>query len=235
MRINKYLATSGIASRRKADELTRNGNVKVNGVTCHELGYDVKDGDVVEVNGITIAPSNRRVYVLLNKPLGYISTSSDEKNRPTVMDLVNDIEERIFPVGRLDADTTGLLIMTNDGDFAYRLTHPSHETKKTYRARVFGVLSKERLYALRKGVDIGGFTTAPAEVNIVKQAARYAVVEISIHEGKNRQIRKMFASVGNKVLELERIAIGDVKLANLKQGHYRKMKKNEIESLIGNE
>ena len=234
MRLNKYIAQSGVASRRKADELTTNGNVKVNGVACFALGYDVKDSDVVEVNGVTINPSSRMIYLLLNKPLGYISTASDEKDRPTVIDLVNDIEERVFPVGRLDADTTGLLLMTNDGDFAYQLTHPSHEIVKTYRARVVGVLSKERIFKLKHGVDIGGYTTAPAEVNVIKQASKYAVVEISVHEGKNRQIRKMFASVGNKVLELERISIGDVRLANLKQGHYRKLKKNEIESLLAN-
>lgn len=232
MRLNKYIALSGIASRRKADELTRNGNVKVNGVACFALGYDVKDSDTVEVNGVPITPSTRMVYILLNKPLGYISTVSDEKDRPTVMNLVNDIEERVFPVGRLDADTTGLLLMTNDGDFAYQLTHPSHEIAKTYRARVAGVLSRERISALRRGVDIGGYKTAPAEVNIIKQANKYAVVEISIHEGKNRQIRKMFSSVGNKVLELERISIGEVRLGNLKQGHYRKLKKAEIESLL---
>ena len=141
MRINKYIAQAGIASRRKADELVANGNVKVNGLTLSEAGYDVKDGDVVEVNGHIIEPENKKVYILLNKPLGYVTTVSDDRQRPTVMELVADVDARIFPVGRLDYNTSGMLIMTNDGDFAYRMTHPKHEVPKTYRARVSGVLS----------------------------------------------------------------------------------------------
>ncbi|MDR0356777.1 MAG: rRNA pseudouridine synthase [Clostridiales Family XIII bacterium] len=232
MRLNKYIAMAGIAGRRKADALTENGNVKVNGRVMLTPGYDVKDGDEVEVNGRLLAPESRSVYIVLNKPKGYITSTRDEKNRPTVMDLVCDIEERIFPVGRLDAATTGLLVMTNDGDLAYRMTHPRCEIYKTYRAKVFGVLSRERVAKLRRGVDIGNFTTAPAEVEVVRQGAHSALVEIRIREGKNRQIRKMFASVGNKVLELERIAVGDVRLGNLKQGHYRKMKRDEIIGLM---
>ena len=164
MRLNKYIAQAGIASRRKADELIINGNVKINGLPVKELGTDVKEGDVVEVNGRRIEAEGKKVYIALNKPLGYVTTSSDDKDRATVLDLVADIPERIFPVGRLDYNTSGLLILTNDGDFAYRLTHPKHHVYKTYRAVVQGQLSNERIARLRKGVDIGGFVTSPAIV-----------------------------------------------------------------------
>ena len=231
MRLNKYIAHSGLASRRKADDLVFNGNVKINGVTCKEPGYDVKDGDVVEVNGSRIQSTEKLEYVLLNKPLGYITSVQDEHDRPVVTELVADVNARLFPVGRLDYNTSGLLIMTNDGDLAYRLTHPKHEVPKTYRARVSGTLSSVRLAKLRKGVDIGGFVTSPAQVKVIKQGERSAIVEITIHEGKNRQVRKMFAAVGNKVQELERISLGEIQLGRLKEGHYRKLKREEIEYL----
>ena len=231
MRLNKYIAHSGLASRRKADDLVFNGNVKINGVTCKEPGYDVKEGDVVEVNGSRIQSTEKLEYVLLNKPLGYITSVQDEHDRPVVTELVADVNARLFPVGRLDYNTSGLLIMTNDGDLAYRLTHPKHEVPKTYRARVSGTLSSARIAKLRKGVDIGGFVTSPAQVKVIKQGERSAIVEITIHEGKNRQVRKMFAAVGNKVQELERISLGDIQLGRLKEGHYRKLKREEIEYL----
>jgi len=231
MRLNKYIAQAGIASRRKADELTLNGNVKINGAVQREPGFDVRDGDVVEVNGSTIRPSAAKIYIMLNKPKGYITSVSDEKNRPVVTELVTDIEERLFPIGRLDYNTSGMLLMTNDGELANQLMHPKHEVVKTYRARVSGVVSKERIAQLRKGVDIGGFVTSKAQVEVIKQGERSAIVEIKIHEGKNRQVRKMFAAVGNKVLDLERIAIGDLLIGHLKEGHYRKLSKSEIEYL----
>ncbi|MFV0517375.1 MAG: pseudouridine synthase [Aminipila sp.] len=232
MRLNKYIAQAGIASRRKADELTLNGNVKINGLTVKELGYDVKEGDVVEVNGRRIDEvTSKPVYIMLNKPLGYITTSADDKGRLTVQDLVTDINARLFPIGRLDYNTSGLLLMTNDGDLAYKLTHPKHHIYKTYRARVSGVLSKEKLSKLRNGVDIGGFITSKAFVKVIKQGERSAIVEIQIYEGKNRQVRKMFAAVGNKVQELQRVAIGDLYLGRLMEGHYRKLTQKEIEYL----
>lgn len=232
MRLNKYIAQSGISGRRKADELTANGNVKVNGVVMKTLGYDVKEGDVVEVNGRKINPDNQKPeYVALNKPLGYITSSSDEKGRLIVQDLVSDVNARLFPVGRLDYNTSGLLIMTNDGDLAYKLTHPKHHIYKTYRARVAGVLSKEKIAKLRNGVDIGGFVTSKANVKVIKQGERSAIVEIQIYEGKNRQVRKMFAAVGNRVQSLERIAIGDIYLGRLMVGHYRKLTPKEIDYL----
>lgn len=231
MRLNKYIAHSGMASRRKADELVFNGNVKINGVTCHEPGYDVQQGDVVEVNGVRVRKAEKLEYVMLNKPLGYITSVQDEHDRPVVTELTADVNARLFPVGRLDYNTSGLLIMTNDGDLAYRLTHPKHQVPKTYRARVAGTLSAARIAKLRKGVDIGGFVTSPANVKVIKQGERSAIVEITIHEGKNRQVRKMFAAVGNKVQELERVSLGELYLGRLKEGHYRKLSREEIEYL----
>lgn len=233
MRLNKYIADAGIASRRKADEMIAAGNVRVNGLVVREMGYQVAEGAVVEVNGRIIEPEKNKVYILLNKPAGYITSASDDKGRPVVTDLTSDIDARIFPVGRLDYNTTGLLIMTNDGDLAYRVTHPRHELTKTYRARVRGVLSKQKLAKLRKGVDIGGYVTRPAWVEVISQGERSAVVEITIHEGKNRQVRKMFSAVGNDVQELERIKIGKIMLGHTKPGHYRKLTKEEIEYLKG--
>ena len=208
-----------------------NGNVKINGAVVREMGAQVEEGDVVSVNGTEIQADTAKVYVAVNKPLGYITSMSDDRDRPTVADLVADVPERLFPVGRLDYNTTGLLIMTNDGELTHTLTHPKHEVSKTYVATVAGVLSNARLAKLRKGVDIGGFVTSPAQVRVIKQNPRSAVVEISIHEGKNRQVRKMFAAVGNKVQSLERVAIGDIRLGRLLQGHSRKLTRAEVDYL----
>ena len=232
MRLNKYIAQAGICSRRKADQLIANGNVKINGGVVTEMGAQVEEGDKVVVNGKPVdAAGAKKVYVVVNKPLGYVTTMEDDKERATVADLVSDIPERLFPVGRLDYNTTGLLIMTNDGDLTYSLTHPKHEVYKTYVATVSRIISYARLNKLRKGVDIGGFVTSPAFVKVIKQNPRSAVVEIKIREGKNRQVRKMFAAVGNRVQTLERTAIGDLRLGRLKEGHYRKLTRQEIDYL----
>ncbi|MEI3502735.1 MAG: pseudouridine synthase [Anaerovoracaceae bacterium] len=176
MRLNKYIAAAGVCSRRKADELIANGNVRINGAVMKEMGYDVADSDTVQVNGRTISAASKKVYVAVNKPLGYITSMDDDRSRATVAELVADIPERLFPVGRLDYNTTGLLIMTNDGDLTYTLTHPKHEVWKTYIATVSGVISDNRIARLRKGVDIGGFVTSPAKVRVIKQMPRHAVV-----------------------------------------------------------
>ncbi len=231
MRINRYIAAAGVCSRRKADELIANGNVKINGARVSEMGTDVAEGDIVEVNGRIISANRRLIYIAVNKPVGYITSMDDDRGRPTVAELTADIPERLFPVGRLDYNTSGLLIMTNDGQMTYTLTHPKHEIYKTYVAKVSGVISDSRIAHLRKGVDIGGFITSPAKVKLIRQMQRYAIVEISIREGKNRQVRKMFSAVGNKVQELERTAIGDIRLGRLMEGHYRKLNKQEIEYL----
>ncbi|HIU26682.1 MAG TPA: rRNA pseudouridine synthase [Candidatus Copromorpha excrementigallinarum] len=233
MRLNKYIASAGVCSRRKADELIVNGNVKINGAVVKELGYDVKEGETVSVNGRRIEASAPKVYIALNKPEGYITSMNDEMDRATVAQLVADIPERLFPVGRLDYNTSGLLLMTNDGDLTYTLTHPKHEVYKTYVAKVKGIMSDARIGKLRRGVDIGGFVTSPAKVRVVRQMKTYAVVEIKIHEGKNRQVRKMFAAVGSRVIELKRTAIGDIRLGRLMEGHYRKLTGEEINYLKG--
>ena len=231
MRINKYIAQAGICSRRKADELIVNGNVKVNGAVMKELGYDVQEGDKVSVNGTMIEDSEKLVYYLLNKPVGFITTVKDEQDRATVMDLVGDIPERVFPVGRLDGNTSGALIMTNDGKVAYRIAHPKGQVMKTYHALVSGVVSKEKLWKLRNGIDIGGYVTKPARVTVIGENKNSTILEISISEGKNRQVRKMCKAVGNPVQELQRVSIGEVRLGRLKEGTFRKLTQAEIEYL----
>lgn len=231
MRLNKYIAQAGIASRRKADELTKNGHVKVNGKIMRELGYDVKPDDAVSVAGKVIKAREALVYYALNKPPGYITTTADEHDRPTVLSLLRDVSERIFPVGRLDADTTGLLILTNDGELAQHLAHPSGKVYKTYVAAVDGIVSQDGLQQLREGVLVDGRKTAPAIARIVQESARETVLEIKIHEGRNRQVRKMCRAIGHPVLRLERTAIGDLELGRTKQGHYRKLTRQEIDAL----
>lgn len=232
MRLNKYIAAAGVTSRRKADQLTINGNVKINGQVMREPGYDVLPDDRVEVNGALVIPAEKKIYVMVNKPKGYITTTSDQKDRPTVMELVEDVPQRVFPVGRLDYNTTGLLLMTNDGELANKLMHPGHQVAKTYRAKVAGVLSPSKVAKLTRGVDIGGYITSPAKVNVVKQTERSALVDITIYEGKNRQVRKMFKAVGCPVQELKRTVLGELYLARLAEGHYRKLTREEIAYLM---
>ena len=231
MRINKYIASSGETSRRKGDELIKQGKVKVNGVLITEPGYDVLDSDVVEVEGRVLKPERKQIYLILNKPKGYITTASDDRGRPTVLDLATDIHERIFPVGRLDYQTSGLLILTNDGDFANMITHPKHKLYKTYHAKVRGLVSRGTIEKLRRGVRIEDGVTAPARVEILKQGERNTLLEIQIYEGRNRQIRRMCQEVGHEVVDLQRIAIGNVGMGHLKSGHYKKMSLQEVERL----
>ena len=232
MRLNKYIAQAGVASRRKADELITAGKVKINGTVCTVLGTEVSEGDRVFVNGREISAKDEKlVYYALNKPLGYITTTSDEKNRETVLSLLTDVTQRVFPVGRLDADTTGLLIMTNDGALANRISHPKNAVWKTYEAEINIAISEEKMQKLRDGVDIGGYRTKPAQVKLLKQTAHASLVEIRICEGKNRQIRKMFKTVDAKVVALERTAIGEVKLGRTHVGTYRRLTKEEIDYL----
>ncbi len=232
MRLNKYIAQAGVASRRKADELISAGKVKINGTVCTVLGTDVAPGDRVTVNGRDISGQEEKlVYYALNKPLGYITTTSDEKNRETVLSLLSDVTQRVFPVGRLDADTTGLLIMTNDGQLANRITHPRNLVWKTYEVEINIAISEEKMEKLRSGVDIGGYITRPAQVKLLKQTAHASLLEVKICEGKNRQIRKMFKAVDAKVVDLERTARGEVRLGRTHVGTYRKLTKEEIDYL----
>jgi len=230
MRLNKYIAQAGIASRRKADELISSGKVKINGATCTALGTEVSEDDIVTVNGkIAVAAAEKKVYYALNKPAGYITTSSDEKGRPTVISLLSDVTQRVFPVGRLDADTEGLLILTNDGDMANRIAHPRHEVWKTYLAEIDILISQEKMNKLRNGVDIGGYVTKPARVKFIKGTEHASLVEVQICEGKNRQVRKMFKAVGAHVTYLQRTAIGEVQLGRTHVGTYRRLTQKEID------
>ncbi|MDD6920526.1 MAG: pseudouridine synthase [Eubacteriales bacterium] len=233
-RLNKYIASSGLCSRRKADDFIKNGNVKVNGVVTKDFSLQISTLDKVEVNGKPIIPEVEKLYYALNKPVGFITSMDDQFDRPTVAELVKNIPARLFPVGRLDNDTSGLIIMTNDGELSQQLAHPKHKTNKTYLAVINGVISDKKLRTLKNGVDIGGFVTSPCEAEITKQTKTYSIIKITIHEGKNRQVRKMFTAIGFKVLELKRISIGNLPLGRLKEGHLRKLDKTDLELLKGN-
>lgn len=234
MRLQKFMAECGVASRRNAEKMIEDGRVYVNGELVDYMGYVVdEEKDVVEVDGIVIKPEAKKHYIVLNKPKNYVTTVSDEYERPTVMHLVKDIGERIFPVGRLDFDTSGLLIMTNDGEFANILAHPRHSVNKTYIARVDKVLTKEQLEHLQKGVVIDGVKTAPAKAENIKNALKGIEVKITIHEGRNRQVRKMLEAVGVNVLALKRISVGSVTLGNLPEGKWRRLSDAEINKLRG--
>ena len=226
-RLQKFMASCGIASRRKCEELILSGKVKVNGVVVTELGVKVNGNkDKIEYNGKIIKPEEKKVYILLNKPEGYITSVKDEKNRKTVLDIVK-VEERIYPIGRLDYDSSGLLLLTNDGDIYNKIIHPRVEITKKYIAVVQGEFKKQELEKFKKGVDIGGYITAKAEIKVLKYEDD-TTVEIGIHEGKNRQIRKMCAALNHNVLALKRISIGKIKLGNLKRGEYRNLTREEL-------
>ena len=230
MRINQYIASAGVTSRRKADELIEDGRVKVNGAVLTTPGYHVEQGDIVEVDGVRIAPAERKVYYLLNKPAGYVTSTADKEGRPLVTELVPD-DIRVFPVGRLDLNTTGLLILINDGDLSNKLMHPSHEFSKRYLVRAQGIVTRAEAARLEKGIDIGGFVTSPSDVHLLKHDRNSTVAEIVIHEGKNRQVRRMFKAIGHPVLELCRTGIGNLEIGRLAVGQCRKLSPAEVESL----
>lgn len=227
-RLQKVMAHAGIASRRECEKIIAAGRVKVNGETIIALGYKVSSADIITVDGITLAARENKVYYLINKPPGYVTTTDDPRGRKTVLDLVK-VPERIYPVGRLDYDTSGLLILTNDGDLTYRLTHPKHEVDKVYHALVKGEPSDNCLGNLRQGVDLEDGITAPAKVKQLKKIQGNTLLEIIIHEGRNRQVRRMCDAVGNPVLNLERVAIGGLKLGSLATGRYLKVTKHRIQ------
>lgn len=234
VRLQKYMAMCGVASRRSSEEIIQSGRVKVNNQTVRELGTKIEIGnDTVSVDGRVIKLANKKYYIMLNKPVGYVSTVNDQFDRPTVIDLIKEeIKTRIFPVGRLDYDTEGLLILTNDGDFSYRVTHPKFHVNKTYIAVLKGGISISGLAALRRGVKVDDYTASPAEVEVLDAKNGYTTVKITIHEGKNRQVRKMFDAVGSTVAELKRISIGNVELGNLPLGRWRYLTSHEINYLI---
>lgn len=230
MRINKYIASAGVTSRRKADELIEEGKVKVNGKVLREPGYQVEDTDLVEVDGQAIKPASKLVYYLLNKPCGFVTSTADKEGRRVVTELVPD-EIRVFPVGRLDYNTSGLLILTNDGELANKLMHPSGQFDKTYLVRCTGTVTIAEARRLEKGIDLNGRKTSPAEVKLIRHDKNSTVAEITIHEGRNRQVRRMFEAIGHEVTELQRIRLGNLTIGKLALGQCRKLGPAEIEYL----
>lgn len=233
VRLQKILADCGVASRRKSEELISKGLVKVNGVIA-QIGDKVdpqKDKIVVQDKNIISSNLNKNRYIIINKPRGYITTMSDEKGRKCIADLVSDIPERVYPVGRLDKDSEGLLIMTNDGEFANSITHPSKHVTKTYRVTVKPGISEEQMYKIRVGIDIDGKTTAPAEVKLISEYPERAIIEIILKEGRNRQIRRMCDYLGIEVARLKRISVGTIKLGMLKPGRWRDLTDEELKKL----
>lgn len=234
VRLQKFLASSGISSRRKCEKLILEGKVEVNGKTVYELGTKVDpEKDEVKFNGKKVKVEEEKVYILLNKPIGYVTTAKEQFGRDKVLDLVK-INKRIVPVGRLDMYTSGALILTNDGEFVNKLTHPKNEIDKTYNATVAGVITKEEIESLQNGVKIDGeYITKPAKVKILKidEEKNISRIQITIHEGKNRQVRKMCEAVGKKVLALHRSKIGSIDVKDIKVGEWRYLTEKEIQKL----
>lgn len=225
------MAACGIASRRKCEEIILEGRVKVNGEVVTELGYKVDPvEDKVYVDSKLISLEENKVYIALNKPEGYVSTVKDEIGRKTILDIVK-VEERVYPIGRLDYNTSGLLLLTNDGDIYNRVIHPRQEVNKTYIAVIGGMPTEMEVERFRSGVDIDGYVTAKAQFKILKRADCNCQVEIVIHEGKNRQVRRMCEKIGHPVIALKRVHIGKISLGNLKRGEWRYLREDEVNYL----
>ena len=231
MRLQKYLAECGVASRRHAEDMITQGLVQINGITVREMGLKVEEGDEVRVRGDIVTPQAEKRYVLYYKPIGEVTTSSDPEGRPTVLDQFRDFPVRLYPVGRLDFDSEGLLLLTNDGDLTARLTHPSGEVNKSYIARVSLQLTDEELNHLRFGIMIDGRKTAKAGAKILKQESLFTDVLITIHEGRNRQIRRMVEALGHQVIRLKRVKYGPVELGTLARGEWRELSAQEVSDL----
>lgn len=233
VRIQKFLSENGVASRRKAEQMVRDGLVSINGKNA-EIGDKIIPGkDKIFVNNKIIKPdSQKKRYIMLNKPRGYITTMSDEKNRKCVAGLFPEVNERIYPVGRLDKESEGLLLMTNDGDFANHIMHPSRHTKKIYRVTLHSKILYRHLVKFAEGIDIGGYVTAPCKVRIISEEPDRTVVEITIHEGKNRQIRRMCEALKLEVARLKRVSIGGIKLGGLPIGKWRELRLDEVSKLM---
>lgn len=233
MRINKYISSCGVCSRRKAEEFVLQGKVKVNGKVIANLATDIDEtNDTVIVDGQRITPVSRFIYIMMYKPKGCVCTLKDEKGRKTVLDYLGDFEgKRIFPVGRLDYDTEGLLLLTNDGDFSNRLMQPSSEIPKTYIAKVEGEIPESDLARLRKGVTIDGVKLNRCKIKVLGVENNISRLEITIYEGKNREIHKMFETIGKEIIFLKRVKIGDLKLGGLARGSYRYLTDKELNLL----
>ncbi|MDB2158669.1 pseudouridine synthase [Clostridium butyricum] len=233
-RLQKYMASCGIASRRKCEELILLGKVKVNGNIIEELGFKVNPlEDIVEYDGRVITKEERKVYIMLNKPEDVITSVKDEKDRKTVIDIVK-VNERIFPIGRLDYDSSGLILLTNDGELYNKIIHPRVELDKKYVAVVKGEVSLDDKEKFESGIDIGGYITAPAKLKMLEYSHRkdLSTIEVCIHEGKNRQIRKMCSAINHEVISLKRVSIGNIRLGQLKKGEYRYLNDEEIKYLM---
>ena len=231
LRLQKFLANAGVCSRRKAEEYILDGKVKVNGKVVNELGIKVNpDKDEIIFESKIIRLQNNMVYILLNKPIGYVTTVKDQFYRPTVIDLLNGVKEKVLPVGRLDMYTSGALILTNDGDFIYQVTHPKYEIEKTYQATVKGIVTKEDIKKLENGVEIDDYISGKAKVKILKidKENNISRLKITIHEGKNREVRKMCSAIGKNVIALHRSKIENIDLKDLKIGQWRYLTSNEV-------
>lgn len=237
-RLQKYMARCGVASRRKCEEIILEGKIKVNGIVIKEVGTKISpEKDVVEYNDTVIKVEEKKVYIMLNKPEGYITSVKDEKGRKTVLDIVN-VDERIYPIGRLDYDSSGLLLLTNDGSIYNNIIHPRVSLKKKYIAVCRGKFTDNDIKRFKNGIDIGGYVTAEADIDIISEEKQFnkrkkcdeilSTVEISIHEGKNRQIRRMCSSLNHEVISLKRVSIGDIKLGYLKKGQWRELTESEL-------
>lgn len=233
IRLQKYLAECGLASRRKAELLISEGSVSVDGKIITEMGYKL-DPELQEVRyrGELVRRKKKHTYILLNKPRGYVTTMSDPQDRPIVTSLIKDLDVRVFPVGRLDIDTEGALILTDDGELAHKILHPSHESNKTYEVLVKGLVSRGKIKKLERGIEIDGRSTWPAKISkAVKQGPASRLV-ITIHEGRKRQVRKMFEAVGHPVINLKRIAYGQLRLGSLPSGSYRYLSREELKKVL---
>ena len=232
MRINQYLASCGVASRRKAEEFVKQGLVCINDKVVEELGTVVGEGDVIKLQGKVVKPQENKVCIMLNKPKGYITAVTDDRGRPTVMKLLPKMKERVFPIGRLDFNTEGLLLLTNDGELANNITHPTKHIAKTYEVLLKVKPSTEALQKLRNGVELDGVKTLPALISKPKSADGLFKLEITIHEGKNRQVRRMFESIGVRVFALKRISIGGLKLGDLELKKCKYLSEDEIKTIF---
>lgn len=231
MRLQKYLALCGVASRRHAEEMIAAGQVTVNGRTVTEMGTQVEETDLVRVNGKKVEPEKKQVYIMYHKPAGEMTTASDPEGRPTVLSHFDHLGVRLFPVGRLDYDSEGLLLLTNDGTMTDKLLHPSNEVNKTYLAKVQGTVTPDMVRALQNGVVLDERKTSPAKVRVTKTEGDHSFVTVTIHEGRNRQVRRMFEVVGSTVLALKRIGFGPLQLDDLPRGRWRYLTEAEIRSL----
>jgi len=232
IRLQKYLAQAGIASRRASENLILQGRIKVNGITVKELGTKVNpESDIIKVDGKICNIKHHFIYILLNKPKGVLTSVKDPFGRPTVLQLLKGVKERVFPVGRLDKDTEGLLLLTNDGDITYKLTHPKFKVSKTYIAHINGVISQNKIRALERGIMLEDGLTSPAKIKIIKISDNSTIIELKIYEGKKRQIRRMCAAIGHPVISLKRTQIGKLSLKSLRVGQWKYLNQEEINYL----